>query len=458
MGENRPVKIIYCKRCSFPNPADSNFCGRCGLPLKSTQAIYASTQDVPRRKTSRWRLAAILLVISNIMLFCWFLYQISECRYKYEALSFNYGVLENRFYSLEQDYNSLENRYSSLEREKAFMEEWYNTIRNQINLRSGGGDEKLFVTPDDPMVSSIVVQTTGGWSNTVNPEEYWEDLEKMYDWVATNVKYSYDSPYPFMPEIGGSVWWSIEVWRFPNETIRDRLGDCEDQALLLASMIRNYGGKKYAVWVIEWVGASSAHLAVAVPVLGGDLAILDPTGRFYTKDQYGRLAHKYSGLAVKEWIDYWSTQQKNIQITLALSDTEHQTFSSTNEFIEWASTSVNPSPPKSFFLLYEKIEIMAAFPEPVVGGWKVHIIYVNTGSKSTGIDGVFINNVPYSSGGATLNVTLPIDANIGVQKSFYIYIPAGATYGGQRIVSSAVISIKLHSTGGKEYFTSVVLP
>lgn len=230
------------------------------------------------------------------------------------------------------------------------------------------------------------------------------------------------------------------------------------QALLLASMIRNYGGKKYAVWVIEWAGASSAHLAVAVPVLGGDLAILDPAGRFYTKDQYGRLTHKYSGSAVKEWVDYWSTQQKNIQITLALSDTEHQTFSSTNEFIEWALTSVNPSPPKSFFLLYEKIEISAAFPEPVVGGWKVHIIYLNTGSKSTGIDSVFINNVPYNSWGAMLNVTLPIDANIGVQKSFNIYIPAGASFGGQRIVSGTVISIKLHSTGGKEYFTSVVLP
>lgn len=88
----------------------------------------------------------------------------------------------------------------------------------------------------------------------------------------------------------------------------------------------------------------------------------------------------------------------------------------------------------------------------------MHITYVNTGSKPVRIDNVFINNVPYTSWGTTLNITLPIDAGIGVQKTFYIFIPTGATYNSQRITSGVVLTIKLHSTGGKEYFTSVVPP
>ena len=355
-------------------------------------------------------------------------------------------------------YDVLESRYSSLEQEKKSMEEWYNAIKNQINLRGLGENKKLFVTPDDPMVNDVVIQITGGWSDSTNLEEYWDDLKKMYDWVTFNVKYSYDSPSPLMPEIGGSVSWINDFWRFPNETIRDKRGDCEDQALLLASMIRNYGGKRYAVWVVGWTGGSSSHLAVALPVRGGDIAILDPAGHFYTKDQYGRLTHKYSSSAIGEWINYWSSEQKDIRINFAFSDAEHQTFSGTNEFVEWSLLCGNPSPAKSSFLPYEQIEFRAVFSIPVAGGWNVHITYVNTGSKPVRIDNVFINNVPYTSWGTTLNITLPIDAGIGVQKTFYIFIPTGATYNSQRITSGVVLTIKLHSTGGKEYFTSVVLP
>jgi len=110
------------------------------------------------------------------------------------------------------------------------------------------------------------------------------------------------------------------------------------------------------------------------------------------------------------------------------------------------------------FMGYEKIEIRSAFPEPITGGWKIHINYLNTGSSPAKIDNIFINNAPYNSWGATLNVTLPVDANIGVAKGLYIQITSGATYGGQKLVSGVTVEIKFHSTGGKEYFTSVVLP
>jgi len=118
------------------------------------------------------------------------------------------------------------------------------------------------------------------------------------------------------------------------------------------------------------------------------------------------------------------------------------------------------------FMGYEKVEIRSAFPEPDTDEWTVHITYLNTGSSAAKIDNVFINNVPYDSWGASLSwddgansgTDLPAPANIGTQVSLDITIPMNAEYGNQKLVSGVTIEIKLHSTGGKEYFTSVVLP
>jgi hypothetical protein len=72
---------------------------------------------------------------------------------------------------------------------------------------------------------------------------------------------------------------------------------------------------------------------------------------------------------------------------------------------------------------------------------------------------VFINNVPYDSwNGCDLDTDLPWPANIGVEDKHTITITSGSIYGDQKLVSGVTIEIKLHSTGGKEYFTSVVLP
>jgi len=113
------------------------------------------------------------------------------------------------------------------------------------------------------------------------------------------------------------------------------------------------------------------------------------------------------------------------------------------------------------FMGYEKVEIRSAFPEPLEeGGWTVHITYINTGSSPAKIDNVFINNVPYDSWdpAAELDTDLPWPANIGTEEKHEITITDSSEYGNQKLVSGVTIEIKLHSTGGKEYFTSVVLP
>ncbi|MDW8034584.1 MAG: hypothetical protein RMI79_06620 [Nitrososphaerota archaeon] len=116
-----------------------------------------------RRKVNGWKLITIILIFSNIVLFLWCLYQISNYHNKY-------NMLEKSYHLLELDYNALEENYSLLKQEKTNLEAWYNSIKNQINLRSLGEDRKLFVTPEDPTVNNLVTQITGRWSSTINLE------------------------------------------------------------------------------------------------------------------------------------------------------------------------------------------------------------------------------------------------------------------------------------------------
>ncbi len=115
------------------------------------------------------------------------------------------------------------------------------------------------------------------------------------------------------------------------------------------------------------------------------------------------------------------------------------------------------------FMGYEKIEIRSTFANPLQGGgWDVVITYVNTGSSPAKIDNVFVNNIPYDQWQTIVCKpdvkSNPAPANIGEEGTITLTISDGAKYSNQKLVSGVTVTIKLHSTGGKEYFTSVVLP
>ncbi|MEM2687782.1 MAG: DUF4352 domain-containing protein [Thermoproteota archaeon] len=119
------------------------------------------------------------------------------------------------------------------------------------------------------------------------------------------------------------------------------------------------------------------------------------------------------------------------------------------------------------FMGYEKIEVRSAYASPVEdeengnAGWTVSITVTNTGSSPTKIDNIFVNNVPIDqwSGPITLEDNeLPITVKVGDEVTFTLLIPEDCTAPGMTLKSGVTATIKLHSTGGKEYFTSVVLP
>ena len=211
----------------------------------------------------------------------------------------------------------------------------YGDLKQQVNVRLGDTpeDKQSFITPNNSSVSAKVLEVTGGYSRDVN--EYWGDCERLYRWVVSNISYSYDSYMPILPEtISDGLVWQQDYWRMPGETIEGKTGDCEDMAVLLASMLRSYNEGEYQVWALSIRSGVLGHVAVAFPVQGGKLTILDPAGNYYT-GQYGSLSSSNISTAVNNWLSHWQNEMPGAEIVGVFSEDVYEEFSSTDEFITW---------------------------------------------------------------------------------------------------------------------------
>ncbi|MFC2033049.1 transglutaminase-like domain-containing protein [Chloroflexota bacterium] len=249
-------------------------------------------------------------------------------------------------------FNQLESSLSGEETDVTYpiyepgstAEKWqsnYSDIRTQIYLRLGTGpDAMLFITPDEPEITKLVQEITGGYSE----EFFWKDYIKMYRWILINIDYTLDSPLPILPESLDStvddLYWESDFWRLPVETLSAGKGDCEDMANLLVSMVLNYNQRKFPIWII---GArtenpyAKAHLAVAIPLQGAHFAIFDISGRYYTPfEEMGGFGSLYFPNALEQWLKHLErTNMFESEIYVAHSEDFYTEFSGNEDFLEW---------------------------------------------------------------------------------------------------------------------------
>jgi len=197
----------------------------------------------------------------------------------------------------------------------------------------------VFITSNDSSVQQVTNQITGGWSNQSDLNEYWTDIEALYNWVVDNIAYRSDGLFPLLPSsLSGEVDYITEMWQFPNETLSLEKGDCEDMAILLCSMIRCYSQQHHAecIWITS---ADAGHAAVQIPVSGGKIVILDPAGNYYTSDILDNLVSKNIATEINNWLNYWKPQMGNdVRVYRVFSDYMDQTFASTAEYISWMNS------------------------------------------------------------------------------------------------------------------------
>ncbi|MFC1951931.1 transglutaminase-like domain-containing protein [Chloroflexota bacterium] len=233
--------------------------------------------------------------------------------------------------------NAVKPGMDSLKAEQEQTLSRYADMRRQINLRLGiRQDGQRFITPDDPEISALVQEITGGYSE----EGLWKNYGRLHQWIIRNIEYSLDSPIPILPEpISGTLEWGDDFWRMPVETIRDRTGDCEDISLLLSSMLLNYNQGRFPIWIVgvrSHGSNPSAHIAVTIPSVNNQLTILDIAGHYYSPyaEMSGFLSED-APLAIENWLIHLEEKVPDAHIYVIFSENFYQEFSSNEEFINW---------------------------------------------------------------------------------------------------------------------------
>lgn len=212
----------------------------------------------------------------------------------------------------------------------------YKQLKLEIDQRQGRPNPCIFITPNDPSVAQVVRNITGGWSDTSNLTEFWYDVHRMFYWIVEKpFLFNRDTFYPILPsEPWGSVRYKEEVWLFPNETLSFGWGDCEDQAILLCSMILSYEGQnqKFPVECITFIGGGDdlmkGHTAVQISHKG-NLTLLDTTIVYFTSDHAGKVTAKSVSIEINNYF------RNHVTYLVVFSDSLIKIFASIDEYIQW---------------------------------------------------------------------------------------------------------------------------
>ena len=258
----------------------------------------------------------------------------------YAQLNASYNELEQNYTNLGAEYENLKSAYESLNTTTyAAYVSSYQELRSKVNfyVLHPKEEDMHLITPDDQAVKDKVQEITDGWSDPSDWNEYWADVKAIYEWVVNEIEYRSDGLYPILPsDPNSSLVLLEEMWQFPNQTLMLKKGDCEDMAVLLASMIYCYSNKQYWVECI----VITDHAAVYIPVEEDKICILDPAGRYYTNT--GAPSHSITAKDVDEevhgWLNYWDTNYpKDAPHTVKwiFSTYIYKYFDDTTAFINW---------------------------------------------------------------------------------------------------------------------------
>lgn len=269
---------------------------------------------------------------------------LGELEDQIEVLQSEYDQLKEDHEALQLDHNLLEHDFKKLRLSK--REIWdqlgnytaqFKQLKETVNHRLAlDGNLSRFVTPHDNAVIDAMLDITAGHEDPDSLDEYWEDIWTLYDWITETISYGADSPYPYLySDPSYPVRWFEHSVRYPNETLSDRTGDCEDQAILLLSLSIAHS-EQNAKWCISLKWEGGGHVGVAIPATGGEIAILDPAGGYFSGTGLDFSSQPIEE-AIEEWIDRLDSH--DVQVNSVFNDKLFIEFTSTREFLDWFSSN-----------------------------------------------------------------------------------------------------------------------
>jgi hypothetical protein len=228
-----------------------------------------------------------------------------------------------------REYDSLLSGYASLKDKSIKTSRSLLSLLNELEL--------LAYTPKafKRVLNWKAVEAVSKYVNEsgVNPWDFWGSLQKIYDYIRAKVRYVHDVeipvPSPPLPPnaddellLGGWSYTMCENYvQTPEFTIKYGQGDCDDQAVLAYAMIKYYmikvHGQEYALYIATTIfDNNEGHLAVFLPVQGGELTIIDPAGSYLTVDTRGRIYSRPASIELQKYQDWWSAKHQIKRIEL----------------------------------------------------------------------------------------------------------------------------------------------
>jgi len=255
----------------------------------------------------------------------------------YKSMLRDYEILLEGYRILDESYKTLEARLST-GRLELFIKD-YLKLTGEVNIHALHPkiEDLLLITPNDLRVKSLMLQITGGWSGYLDLDEIAVDIKAMFDWVIGNVRYRSDGLYPLLPSDPSlPLIYVSDMWQYPNQTLAFREGDCDDQAILLASMLSAYFRGKLRVECI----VVTDHMAVYIPFKDGKIMILDPALGYYTGSP-GTPSFSDIRVEIYRWIGRLEDLfGRKVNVKWVFSDSILKLFYSTESFIEWLYETV----------------------------------------------------------------------------------------------------------------------
>jgi hypothetical protein len=260
--------------------------------------------------------------------------ELSQIQADYEALqgSFNqksaeYNTLNSMYLSVQSQRDALQgslaNLQSEMDTKEGYMKEVSTDLLglyDQLNSYRNLEDSFPRVLSGDELdkIGSTVTQLTDPSKDT------WYNYQRLWDHVDDNIAYIYDVEFPYISTYSSitvdgvrcftefAVETQVNYHQTPEFTLEYKQGDCDDQAILLYGMMRYYlrhiHGTVYSNYLafISYTDGE-AHLAVFMPVQGGNICILDPAGNYAT-ERYGALTSKTPSTELQSYADHWSSE------------------------------------------------------------------------------------------------------------------------------------------------------
>jgi hypothetical protein len=280
--------------------------------------------------TSRTDLSAIQANYTLLLsMYNQLLVNYSKSKADYTALGLNYSALSSDYMLLNSSYSQLGDEYQQLNQSDTLMMQNYRDLSSDVTQL-----QELLYSYSFSNVSKAFsrVLNEGAVNETASTvlsvtgysHDLWSSIEKIYDYITSNIAYVHDIDMPYISTdsyidfqgfryLTGFLVDTVEnYYQTPGFTLEIKQGDCDDQAILAYAMIKYYMkyiyGTEYDLYTtyIAFSGGS-AHLAVILPVQGGELCIIDPAGNYLTSSG-GHIASKAAAVELQAYSDYWSSQ------------------------------------------------------------------------------------------------------------------------------------------------------